>query len=224
MNITPGPETPEASVSGAFGHSWETLKKHIPELLLVMFLYMLLSLPVGLGRFIFPGPHFSDLTTGFFNLVWGLAVMMPVSYGCKWLWLKAVRGEPFQVTDMFFAYQQFGNILLANILVTLIIGAGIIMLIVPGIIFACKLAFVPYLVMDRKMDAVEAIKKSWNMTKGYAGTIFWMGIVSFFVAIGGLICFVVGLLPASIWISLAFAAIYFAVEVKEQQNQKNEAA
>jgi uncharacterized membrane protein len=128
-----------------------------------------------------------------------------------------VRGEPFRVQDMFFAYQSFGNILLANVLVILIVGAGFIMLIVPGIIFACKLSFVPYLVMDEKMEAVDAVRKSWNMTKGYTGTIFLMGIVSFFVALGGLICFGIGIFPASIWISLAFAAIYMVVDGKEKQ-------
>ena len=43
---------PEATVSGVFGHSWEILKKNIPELLLVMFVQILLSVPVGFsGRF-----------------------------------------------------------------------------------------------------------------------------------------------------------------------------
>ncbi|MEI7664102.1 MAG: hypothetical protein WCK34_17985, partial [Bacteroidota bacterium] len=116
--------------------------------------------------------------------------------------------------DIFFAYQSFGNILLANVLVFLIVGAGIVLLIIPGLIFACKLSFVPYLVMDEKMEAVDAVRKSWNMTKGFTGTIFLMGIVSFFVALGGFICFFIGIFPAAIWISLAFAAIYMVVDGK----------
>ncbi len=92
--------------------------------------------------------------------------------------------------------------------------AGIIMLIVPGIIFACKLAFVPFLVMDEKMEAAEAVRKSWNMTNGYTGTIFLMGLTAFFVVIGGLICFVVGIFPAVIWVSLAFAGIYWVASAK----------
>jgi len=113
------------------------------------------------------------------------------------------------------------NILLANILVGLIVGAGILMLIVPGIIFACKLAFVPYLVMDEKMEAVDAVRKSWNMTRGHTGTIFLMGVVAFFVGLGGLICFIVGIIPAVIWISLAFATIYMSVSVRPKQEKIN---
>jgi uncharacterized membrane protein len=206
-------QLPEPTVSGSFGHGWEVLKKHFPELLLVMFIQMLLSLPMGFGGRFF-SPYFGMFTYGLFNLVYSLLVVAPVGYGASWVFLKAVRGESFQVQDMFFAYQSFGNILVANILVFLIVMAGFIMLIVPGIIFACKLAFVPYLVMDEKMDAAEAIRKSWNMTKGYSWTIFLMGILSFFVGIGGLICFIVGIFPAVIWISLAFACIYWVVSIK----------
>ena len=206
---------PEATVSGVFGHSWEILKKNIPELLLVMFVQILLSVPVGFsGRFF--NIYAGMFTTGLFNFIYSLLILMPVSYGTSWVFLKAVRGEPFRVQDIFFAYQQFGNILLANLLVFLIVGAGFIMLFVPGIIFACKLSFVPYLVMDEKMEATDAVRKSWNMTKGYTGTIFLMGIVSFFVGLGGLICFIVGVFPAVIWISLAFACIYWVVSKKPE--------
>jgi membrane-anchored glycerophosphoryl diester phosphodiesterase (GDPDase) len=88
------------------------------------------------------------------------------------------------------------------------------MLFVPGIIFACKLAFVPYLVMDEKMSATDAVRKSWDMTKGHSWTIFWMAIVSFFVFLLGLICLVVGIIPAIIWVSLAFAGMYYVVSEK----------
>ncbi len=207
-------QVPEATVSGVFDHSWKILKRYFPELLLLILIQMLLSIPIGLGSMFFTHQFSGTFTNGLFNLVYGVLVMMPLSYGTSWVFLKAVRGEPFRVTDIFFAYQQFGNVLLANILVTLIVFAGFIMLIVPGIIFACKLSFVPYLVMDEKMDAADAVRKSWNMTKGYTGTIFLMGIVSFFIGLGGLICFIIGIFPAIIWISLAFATIYMVVSAK----------
>jgi uncharacterized membrane protein len=210
-------QLPEPSVSGVFGHSWEILKRNIPELILLLFVQILLSVPMGFTSMFFNMQYVGTFTTGLFNVIYGVLVLMPVSYGSSWVYLKAVRGESFRVQDIFFAYQSFGNILLANILVFLIVGAGFMMLIVPGIIFACKLSFVPYLVMDEKMEAVDAVRKSWNMTRGYTGTIFLMGIVSFFVALGGLICFIIGVFPATIWISLAFAAIYMVVSGKAKQ-------
>jgi len=205
---------PEPNVSGVFGHGWETMKKNFPELLLVIFLQILIAVPVGIGNIFAPvPPHFFNFSS-LFSVVYGIVVMTPVSYGCYWIFLKAVRGEPFKVTDMFFAFQQIGQVIIANILMGLIIGAGFILLIVPGIIFACKLAFVPFLVMDKKMEAVAAIRKSWEMTKGFTGTIFLMGLVSCLVAIAGLICLIVGIFPAAIWIELSFACIYWVVSEK----------
>ena len=208
------PQLPEPTVSGVFGHSWEIMKKNFPELLLVLIIQFILSAPMGFGHTHW-SPGFSGGFTGnLFNVVYALLVMVPVSYGSSWVFLKAVRGEPFRVQDIFFAYQSFGNVLLSQILVCLIVGAGFVMLVFPGIIFACKLAFVPYLVMDEKMEAVDAVRKSWNMTNGHAGTIFLMGLTSILVAIGGLICFIVGIFPAVIWISLSFACIYWVVSKK----------
>ena len=199
---------PEPTVSGVFGHSWEIMKRNLPELLLVILIQMLLSIPFGFRHRFYDMDFAGPFTTGLFSFIYSLLVLVPVGYGTSWVFLKAVRGDSFRVQDIFFAYQQFGNVLLANILVCLIVIAGFIMLIVPGIIFACRLAFVPYLVMDERMEAAEAIRKSWEMTRGYSWTIFLTGFTSIFVFLGGLICFIVGIFPAMIWISLAFACIY----------------
>jgi hypothetical protein len=51
---------------------------------------------------------------------------------------------------MFAAFNNYLNAVLAYLLVTVIIIIGFVLLIIPGIIFACKLAFVPYLIVDQK--------------------------------------------------------------------------
>jgi uncharacterized membrane protein len=210
---------PEASYSGSFGHGWEMMKKHFVELLLVILLQILLSLPFGLVNGFTDHGSFGYAFFTLFNIAYMLLVMAPVSYGSKWVFLKAVRGESFKAYEIFYAFQMLGNVILANILVFAIVGIGFVLLIVPGIIFACKLAFVPYLVTDQKMDAVEAIKKSWEMTRGFSWTIFGMGVMSFFIALAGLICLVVGIFPAAIWISCAFASLYWTVSLKQKTVQ-----
>ena len=85
----------------------------------------------------------------------------------------------------------------------------------PGIIFACKLAFVPYLVIDQKMDAVQAIKESWRLTNGYATKVFLIGLLSIPIHILGLICCGVGVIPAAMWVELTFASLYYAVVTQQ---------
>jgi len=219
-NLQPGSNpVPEASYSGAFSHGWEIMKKYFVELLLVILLQILLSLPLGLGNAFAERDSFGYSFFTLFSIAYGLLVMAPVSYGSKWVFLKAVRGESFKAYEIFYAFQNLGNIILANILVFAIIGAGIVLLIVPGIIFACKLVFVPFLVTDQKMDAIEAIKKSWEMTRGFGWTIFGMGVMSFFIALAGVICLIVGIFPAAIWISCAFATLYWSVSLKQKTVQ-----
>ena len=103
------------------------------------------------------------------------------------------------------------NAVLANLLVGVIVIIGFALLIVPGIIFACKLAFTPYLVVDRKMAVIEAVKESWRMTGGHSWKVFLIGLLGIPVCIAGLICLGVGVIISIMWITLAFASLYHAV-------------
>lgn len=98
-----------------------------------------------------------------------------------------------------------------HFLVLFIVGFGIMLFVVPGIIFWCKLAFTPYLVVDRKMRAVDAIKESWRMTTGHAWKVFSVGLLAVPIFLAGLICFGVGIVISIMWVHLAFASLYLAV-------------
>jgi uncharacterized membrane protein len=100
--------------------------------------------------------------------------------------------------------------------VSVIVVIGFILLIVPGIIFACKLAFTPYLVVDRKMEVIEAIKASWRMTNGHAWKVFLIGLLAIPIFIAGIICFGVGVIISIMWITMAFASLYHAVSTSKQ--------
>jgi hypothetical protein len=212
----PGSVAIDPTYSGAFSHGWQTMKKNFIELLVLIFVLILFSIPMGFVNNFVNTDSFGYAFFTLFNIAYGLIVMAPLSYGTNWIFLKAVRNEPFKTYDIFMAYQNIWNIVIANILVGVIVGIGFVLLIVPGIIFACRLAFVPFIVMDEKLEPIEAIKKSWEMTRGYSWTIFGMAIASFFIAIAGIICLVVGIFPAIIWIESAFAALYWAVATKKQ--------
>jgi len=204
----------ESTSSGAFSHGWHTMKKYFIELLLVILVLILFSIPMGIMNTFVDRDTFGSSAFTIFIIAYGIIVLGPISYGANWLFLKAVRNEPFKTYDMFMAFQNIWNVVIANILVGVIVGIGFALLIVPGIIFACRLAFVSYLVMDQKMEAIEAVKKSWEMTRGYSWTIFGMAIMSFFMALAGLICLGVGIFPAIMWIESSFASLYWAVVTK----------
>jgi hypothetical protein len=206
----------EPEATRAYSIGWKVMGQYFVELLVIGIIYMVLSGPVS--GFQWKADHFEWYMAPLvmFGIAYGLFVAGPIGYGARWAFLKAVRGERVEIGHVFSAFQRnYWNAVVANIVVAIIVGMGIIMLIVPGIIFACRLAFVPYLVMDQKMDVMEALRVSWDMTRGYGWQIFIMGILAFFIFIGGLICLFVGVFISIIWISTAFATIYHAVELKD---------
>ena len=89
--------------------------------------------------------------------------------------------------------------MLANLLVVAIVGIGLVLFVVPGIIFACRLAFVRYLVMDKGLDPVAAIEKSWIMTRGHGWRIFGMYLLAIVMFFFGLLLLIVGGLFALMW-------------------------
>jgi uncharacterized membrane protein len=213
------------SATEFYGFAWKRLWKYFLELLLVTIVSIVVLLPT-IGRDDNGYKFFANnsISIDFFFIsfqgagayvVFVIAYMLllqsPIEYGISYINLLAARDKKFQVTDLFHVFQNYWNAVFANLLTMCIIGFGIILLIIPGVIFACKLAFVPYLVVDKKMDAVEAIKKSWEMTTGQTATIFLMGVMAFFIGILGLIVVGVGIIISIMWIHLAFAAIYLYV-------------
>ena len=72
------------------------------------------------------------------------------------------------------------------------------------------------------MEPVAAIEKSWEMTKGHGWQIFGMGLLVIPIVIGGLLCFIVGIVFSIIWISAAFASMYHAVDLEEMKELNDE--
>ena len=159
--------------------------------------------------------------------VYAILVLPVVSYGGDWMYLRFMRDERPNVADIFQGFKKgYLNIVLANLLVFVICGIGFLLLIVPGIIFACRLAFVPYLVMDKGLDPVAAIEKSWFMTRGHGWRIFGMYLLSILLFFCGLVLFIVPGLFALLWAGTAFASLYHAVDLEDQAhlNQNGVAA
>lgn len=216
-----------------YGFAWRKMWKYFLELLLVAIISFIIMIPSGV--FLDEDNYFHldnairiDLvfisfegTAAyiFFALIFVLLLQWPLEYGISYVHLKAARDEKIIVKDMFAVFDNYWNSVFANLLVAIIIGFGIVFFIIPGLIFACKLAFVPYLIVDKKMEAVEAVKESWKMTNGFGVVIFLTGFLVIFVALIGLLFLGVGIIISIIWIKLAFAAIYFSAESQYRTNE-----
>ncbi len=104
--------------------------------------------------------------------------------------------------------QAFVRYLLGQIVVGFIVIVGLLLLIVPGIIAALGLMLTPYLIIDKGMQPIEAIKESWRVTKGHRMQLFLFVLSLIGINILGVLALVVGLLvsiPVSV---LAVVHVY----------------
>ena len=201
-------------VFSSFANGWRQMFKYFLGLLLIMIIGFLIGIPSGMSQW----AESSADTAGILSLLgfaYSVLIVGPVEYGVSFAHLKAARGDKLEIGNMFEAFKNYWNAVAASLLVSIIICIGFILLIIPGIIFACKLAFTPYLVVDRKMGVTEAIKASWRMTNGHAWKVFCIGLLAIPILIIGLLLFVVGIIPAIMWVNLAFASLYHAVSLSQ---------
>lgn len=205
-------EIPETTAGAVYGHGWRQLRRHFGILLGVTVVLVLLGSAFGTSRESGPGSG-NLLRFGYQVFVYG-----PLCYGGYFVFLEAARNNRPTFADLFRGFQGYWNVVLANLVVWFIIGFGFLLLIIPGIIFACKLAFTPYLVMERNMRALEAIKESWRLTRGHAWTVFLIGLLAIPIVLAGLLAFGVGVIVSIMWISLALASLYLGVQSLGTEN------
>lgn len=197
--------------SGSFSHGWDVMKFYFLHLFLVIMAVGVACFPMGIGEHI-DEHSAAGVLLGFIGTAFFFLILPVINWGANLIFLQAVRDEKPQLELLIAGFKtNYLKIVLANLLAVSLIMLGIVALIIPGIIIACRLAFVSYLVMDKNLDPIEAVEESWRMTRGHGWTIFGMAVLSIFIAIGGLIALIVGIFFAIIWINASFATLYQSV-------------
>jgi hypothetical protein len=204
------------SIGGSFSYGWRKMfgRAFLP-LLLAVIIAGLLNGPATAS--------WKADNTSWFNLVWffpvaffgmvyGFLFKPVISYGKRYLFLKAMRDEETDLRVLFEGFKsKYFKIVLANLIVFALAVIGFILLIVPGIIVLCRLVFVPFLVMDKDLEPMQAVERSWQLTRGHGWKIFFMGVISFFIIIAGFVALFVGVIISFMWIHSAFATLYQSV-------------
>ncbi len=81
--------------------------------------------------------------------------------------LRVSRGKTPKVNELVSdAKKYFFRFVGVGLLSILIVIPGLIALILPGLYLLVRIIFAPYLLIDRDLSAVDAIKASWRMTDG----------------------------------------------------------
>lgn len=190
------------SKTAAISFGWDKFKENILLLLAVFFI-------IGGVSFMF---NVSDKLgfSALMMLVVGLVsfvVQSVLEMGAIRIVLNIRAGHKAEFANLISEMSQLLNFILAQILVLVVVMIGTMLLIIPGIIATVGLFFVPYIVIDKKLGPVEAMKESWRLTKGHKWNLLWFGSILIIMNMLGMMAFGIGLL---VTLPISFLATVYA--------------
>ena len=205
------------SKSEAILFGWNTLKKNFRFFLGMLAIVVVVNVLVGLVISSFSEEAPKVLVMVVSVISWVLDLL--ISMGVIKITLKFCDQEQATYRDLFSAYRLLLNYIVGSIVYGIIVAIGFVFLIIPGIYLAVKYQFYDYLIIDKGMGPIEAIKRSGVLTEGVKRNLvlFWLTLVG--INILGIIALGVGLI-ATVPVSwLAHAYVYRRLELQAENNQ-----
>ena len=112
---------------------------------------------------------------------------------------QATIGDPVDPQESYrFGFKRLGSVILVSLLVGLAVAGGLILLVIPGLIFLVFFSVsVPVLIVENRRGTA-AMSRSWNLVKGH----FWHAVGVIIVAgiITGSISGALGSIGGSAWV------------------------
>ena len=125
-----------------------------------------------------------------------LIVAGPLAIGAAYFALKITKDDNPKTDDLFFSFNNnFGNSILAYLLVVVFVLLRLLLLIIPGIIASLAYSQTWFILAENpEMDSYKAILKSKEMMKGYKLQLFKINIRIFGLSLLCILTFGIGFL------------------------------
>lgn len=192
----------------AIQYGWEAMKKNFwffVVLLIIMGAVNVISRRVqgGVG-------HTTSSTAFIVFFLWLVFFLLSriVDMGQIRITLDIFDNQKPEFKNIFNRLDNLLDYIIVAILYGAIVIGGLFLLIVPGVIWMIKYSFAGFLVVDKKMHPVDALKKSSEITEGNRWNLFLFELVSLGIVILGALFFVIGLFVALPTIMMAAVFIY----------------
>ncbi len=178
-------EKKEFSIKEAIRFGWDRMRENLAFFIVLLIVIFLVNIFFE---------TFADLfqeRLPLFSLLFSLGsflVSFLVNFVLIRVALNICDAIPLKVHELFqFTLPQFLRFILGNILYMLLVCAGFLLLIVPGLIWMIKYQYVPYLIVDKDSPIGQAFSESGRITSGVKWPLFWFVIVIVLINIAGLL-------------------------------------
>ncbi len=185
---------------------WRTMRANLP----VFLIYLVVSMLAGFFFSGFAGLFEKRLPvlSLIFNLGYILLTIAINIVGIK-IALKFCDNDQRAIEQVIsFTPSQFLKFAAGYILYSLLVAAGLILLIVPGLFFMVKYQYAVYFLADKDTGISEAFQMSSAITGGIKWELFVFLILLSLINMAGVICFFVGLIVTIPVTMVAMAYVY----------------
>jgi uncharacterized membrane protein len=198
-------------ISEIFKSSWHIFKKQW------LTIYAVQLLPVAVAMlYSFVQENMTKVTpaigtTPFFTLTITLAyifLQLVISMGLIRAYLNITRNEKVDVNTFSSQIPKSINFIVTQFLLMLLVIFGLILFIVPGIYFYLKYMFAPYLVVDKNLGPLEALKASGKLTDGLKWDLTGFVLAATILTYSGILLFFVGLIITIPVATLSYVVLY----------------
>ena len=139
-------------IGEAISYGWNSMKENVGFFVLVfLIVWVVEGVFYGIGGAFIKYPVVTIILY-VIGLLLGIFIQMSIVN----ITLRLNRGGEPDFKDMYSAYRYFGKFLLAAILYGLLVLAGLILFVIPGIYWAIKYHFFGYFVIEQNMDPLAA--------------------------------------------------------------------
>jgi uncharacterized membrane protein len=215
---SPRPIVPtQIRIEDAFSRTWAIFREQWGVCLLVLFMLFVVELIVPqIIRVIFvvltgAARNHRELARGpeaIANLI-GMVLNFWLSIGQGLFFLKVAKGQRPDFGEVFTgAGPYFLSVLGAGILFGLIFLGGLVLFVIPAIFFGLMFSQYYFLILDRRVDIIESLSLSRQITDGNKLTLLLIAIVSIVLSVIALIPCGLGLLIAVPYFALMAPVVY----------------
>ncbi len=145
----------------------------------------------------------------FSNPVSGLLLGGPVTVGYYVVARRVRHNRQVELPDFFRGFDRFLPLLLLNLLITVVVVLGLLLLVIPGVYFAISYIFSHFFVWFYDVDPTEAVSLSRKTVSGNFGQIFLLCLVLAGINLLGALAFGVGLL---LTVPFSYCVLYAAFD------------
>ncbi len=189
------------SKAEAIKFGWETTTRNVGLLVLGWVIFIAIGF--------MPAVATDSMVVAVVAWVFDLVIWM----GLMRMTLKFVDGNKGELADLFSTFNLILRYLGASIAVGVIVTVGFFLLVIPGIYLGIRFYMYGWVIVDRDVGAFEAMRLSWEMTRGSCWNLFLFSLLLGAINILGMIALFIGLL---ITVPLSVVAIGYVYRRLEE--------